>query len=167
MPKSGSIQMEVLELAAAAALPVAIYRDAFTVEGDAADTCERLFARHGWSGAWRDGIYPYHHFHATTHEVLGIARGQVRVRFGGDTGPLVAVRAGDVIVIPAGTSHRNECASADLSVVGAYPGGQDPDIQKGVPEPRPGLAGLLAEVPLPDEDPVLGADGPLLRAWRR
>jgi uncharacterized protein YjlB len=167
MPKHDAIPMEVVEVAPGAALPVAVYRAAFPVNGDAEETCERLFARHGWSGGWRNGIYGYHHFHAATHEVLGIARGHARVRFGSEDGPLVTVRAGDVVVIPAGVSHRNEGSSRDLRVVGAYPGGQEPDIQKGVPMLRSGLTGLLVKVPLPEEDPVSGGEGPLLQAWRR
>ena len=160
MAKTEALRMEVLELLPGATLPAAIYREAFAPDGDAEALCERLFARHGWSGAWRNGIYPYHHFHATTHEVLGIARGHARVRLGGDEGPLVEIHAGDVIVIPAGTSHKNEGASADLSVVGAYPGGRAPDMKKGVP-----AAALRSMVPLPDADPVYGAAGPLLRVW--
>jgi uncharacterized protein YjlB len=167
MTRNDAVPMEVIDILPGAALPVAIYRAAFVAHGDAAGTCERLFARHGWIGAWRNGIYPYHHFHTATHEVLGIAQGQARVRLGGDGGPLVSLRAGDVIVIPAGVSHRNEGASRDLCVVGAYPGGAEPDIQKGVPAPQAELAALLANVSLPREDPVTGADGPLLTVWRR
>ncbi len=27
-----------------------------------------------WLGAWRDGIFAFHHFHSTAHEVLGKIR---------------------------------------------------------------------------------------------
>ena len=53
---------------------------------------ERAFAANGWSNAWRDGIFRYHHFHSTAHEVLGIAAGEVRVAFGGPSGREVAAR---------------------------------------------------------------------------
>lgn len=147
------------------ALPLLIYRAALPRDEDPGDACERLFAGNGWGGIWRDGIYPYHHFHATTHEVLGIAEGDARVRFGGDDGPLVTIRMGDVVIIPAGVSHKNEGASADLLVIGAYPGEREPDIQKGEPEDHRHAAESVQRVPLPTSDPVFGAEGPLLREW--
>ena len=58
--------------------------------------------------------------------VLGIAAGWVRVRLGGEGAQTVELRAGDVVVIPAGVAHKNEGASPDLLVVGAYPRGQSP-----------------------------------------
>src|SRR5882724_2925252 len=71
-------------------LPLVIYRGALPLgDGDPASACEALFARHGWGAAWRDGIYDYQHFHATTHEVLGIVRGAARVIFGGPSGKAV------------------------------------------------------------------------------
>ena len=39
-----------------------------------ASKCEALFARNGWLGAWVDGIYSFHHFHSTRHEVLANIR---------------------------------------------------------------------------------------------
>jgi len=89
-----------------------------------------LFERTGWTGAWKNGVYPHHHYHSGAHEVLGIAAGWVRVRLGGETGRTVELRAGDVVVIPAGVAHKNEGASPDLLVVGAYPRGQNPDLRR-------------------------------------
>ena len=43
------------------------------------------------------------------------------------------MRAADVVVIPAGLAHCNMGQSADLLVVGAYPGGSDYDIRRGDP----------------------------------
>jgi uncharacterized protein YjlB len=147
-------------------LPLVIYRGALALDGhDPGEDCEALFARNGWGGAWQDGIYPYHHFHATTHEALGIVRGAAQVRFGGEGGSLIALRAGDVVVIPAGLSHKNEGASSDLLVVGAYPGEREPDIRKGVPSEHRQASDSLRRVPAPAADPVFGRDGPLLRHW--
>jgi uncharacterized protein YjlB len=60
--------------------------------------------------------------------VLGIAAGWVRVSLGGESGRTVELRAGDIVVIPAGVAHENEGTSADLLVVGAYPRGQSLDM---------------------------------------
>lgn len=147
-------------------LPLVIYRGALTLVGDdPGETCEALFARNGWGGAWQNGVYPYHHFHATTHEVLGIVRGAAQVRFGGETGALIELRASDVVVIPAGLSHKNEGASGDLLVVGAYPGEREPDLRKGTPAEHRQVSDSLRRVPAPEADPVFGRDGPLLRHW--
>lgn len=143
-------------------LPVLVYRGVLALGGDAAADCEALFARHGWRDAWRNGIYGYDHFHATTHEVLGIVRGRARVRLGGEGGVETEVTAGDVVVIPAGVGHRNLGASDDLLVVGAYPGGGEPDIRTASGH---GAVVKAAEVPVPDADPVHGKDGPLVKRW--
>jgi len=132
---------------------------------DPAVQFERAFAANGWGRAWRNGIYDFLHFHTRAHEVLGIARGQASVEFGGANGRTFEVGPGDVVVLPAGTGHRRLSASADLLVVGAYPdnGGFD--------QKRPGAIDLadaraaIAAVPLPDADPLFGRDGPLPKLW--
>lgn len=147
-------------------LPALLYRRAVPLAADdPARAFEDLFARHGWTGSWRNGIYPFHHFHSTAHEVLGIARGRVRARLGGEGGPSLELSAGDVVLLPAGTGHKNEGASPDLLVVGAYPEGQDPDLCRGRPGERPRALANIAAVPLPAVDPVHGPDGPLARLW--
>src|ERR1700692_4721502 len=74
-------------------LPLLVYRDA--VPADAAGI-ERLFAANRWPPAWRDGVHPFHHFHSTAHEVLGVARGEASVLFGGPGGTVLEVWARDV-----------------------------------------------------------------------
>ncbi len=143
-------------------LPLLVYRSALRPEPA---TIEAAFAQHGWSDGWRDGIFDYHHFHSIAHEVLGIAAGEVRVAFGGPSGRIVSVRAGDVVVIPAGVAHRNMGQSADLLVVGAYPGGSDYDIRRGAPAEHAAAVRAIAAVGVPDQDPVLGAEGGLRRLW--
>jgi uncharacterized protein YjlB len=149
------------------ALPLIVYRNVLPNSADLADDLEKLFARNGWSGGWRDGIYSYHHYHSTAHEVLGIASGQARVRFGGDAGESVDVHAGDVVIVPAGVGHKRGSASADFLVVGAYPGGRGPDLKTGKPDERPHVIDAVANVPLPEADPVFGKDGPLAAHWRQ
>jgi len=144
------------------ALPLLVYRGALPADPAA---MERAFAANDWSNSWRNGIFTYHHFHSTAHEVLGIAAGEVRVAFGGPTGQEVTVRAGDVVVIPAGVAHRNMGRSADLLVVGAYPGGSDYDIRRGDPAEHATALRAIAALPLPRSDPVAGPDGGLARLW--
>ena len=126
---------------------------------------EKHFAAHDWSGGWRNGIYTFHHFHSIAHEVLGIANGSAEVMFGGPTGRSVKVAAADVVVIPAGVGHCNKGDSGDLLVVGAYPGGSDYDLRRGDPAEHDEVVRNIARVGLPDQDPVRGCDGPLLRLW--
>ena len=144
------------------ALPLLVYRDALPADEAA---LEEAFAAHDWSNGWRNGIFTYHHFHSIAHEVLGIARGEVQVMFGGPSGQTVTVRAGDVIVIPAGVGHRNMGQTDDLLVVGAYPGGSDYDTRRGDPREHEAVLRAITGVPLPMCDPVLGRDGPLRVLW--
>ncbi|HEX6110927.1 MAG TPA: hypothetical protein VFZ10_01380, partial [Geminicoccaceae bacterium] len=58
-------------------------------------------------------------------------------------------------------------ASPDLLVVGAYPRGQSFDLCRGRPEERPQAVENIARVPLPDSDPLYGAEGPLVQHWLR
>jgi uncharacterized protein YjlB len=147
-------------------LPVLLYRGALASDARAADY-EQLFARHGWLGAWRDGIFDFHHFHSTAHEVLGIAAGRANVVLGGPHGRRSELLAGDVAVLPAGTGHCNAGSDADLLVVGAYPNGMRWDIRRGDPEERDEVLANIARVSLPAQDPVQGKHGPLLELWRR
>jgi uncharacterized protein YjlB len=145
-------------------LPVLVYHN---VQGAReTDECEELFARNGWLGAWLDGIYSFHHFHSTAHEVLGIVAGTVTVVLGGPSGRRFDVSRGDVLVLPAGTGHCNAGSSDDLLVVGAYPNAMRWDLRRGDPAERDEVLANIAAVQLPDSDPVHGQDGPLTEIWR-
>ena len=143
-------------------LPLLVYRAALFADAGA---MERAFRANGWSNAWLNGIFGYHHFHSIAHEVLGIATGEVDVEFGGPEGRAVEVRAGDVVVIPAGVAHRNMGQTSDLLVVGAYPGGMDYDMRRGDPGEHVWALRNIAAVTLPACDPVFGLEGPLHRVW--
>lgn len=144
--------------------PVLLYRAALPA---AATLMEERIGANGWDCRWRNGIFDYHHFHSTAHETLGIARGAARVMLGGPHGREVALQAGDVVVLPAGTGHCRVSASPDFLVIGAYPPGQDYEIE------RPGAVDLaqlitrIRAVEAPDSDPVSGPDGALMRLWSR
>ena len=132
----------------------------FTKEGP------RIFARNGWDDSWRNGIYSFTHFHSMIHEVLGVAAGRARVRFGSKAGEELEIEAGDVAVLPAGTGHQRIAASRDFLVVGAYPAQGTYDLCRATPAEHARAKALIPKVPLPDADPVYGSDGPLLKLWR-
>jgi uncharacterized protein YjlB len=142
-------------------LPVVIYRK--VLEG-AARGFDSLFRANGWTGTWRDGVYDYDHFHSNAHEVLGVDRGHATIQLGGDEGRAVEVEAGDVLILPAGTGHRRISKSADFSVSGAYPPGQERyDLCR---SRTPEAELRVGRTPLPTTDPVSGQDGQLLKLWR-
>ena len=147
--------------------PFLVYKGAVAIDGNHPErTIEDLFGANGWGDMWRNGVYDYLHYHATVHEALGVARGHARVRFGGDGGQELQIRAGDVAILPAGTGHQCLSASPDFSVVGAYPPGPKMQITRPTPDNHAKALKTIPQVPLPKSDPVMGADGPLVRLWR-
>ena len=147
-------------------LPLVLTDSVFAEPPDDPETALlQLFERNGWSNGWVNGIYPYHHYHATSHEVLGVARGTAKVQFGGAEGPIVEVAPFQVVIIPAGVGHCRLSSSRGLSVVGAYPGGCDWDLKRATPEARLTALGEIERVPLPLTCPIGGKDGPMTRAW--
>ena len=148
-------------------LPVLLYRAAITADAqDRASVLERGFAQNDWRNSWRNGVYSFAHYHSTTHEVLGAFGGATTLRLGGEHGKTVEVHAGDVIVIPAGVAHQNIGASTDFAVVGAYPDGREWDLLRGRPGERPKSDHNIAALPIPDNDPIYGTDGPLRQIWK-
>jgi uncharacterized protein YjlB len=145
-------------------LPVLHYRQPLS-GGGIESRIRQMFERHHWRGVWRNGIYDFHHFHSNAHEVLGIARGSVDVQLGGESGQLVTLNAGDIVVLPAGTGHRRISDGHGLVVMGGYPAGQEHcDLCRSKAE-RPDWEARIAAVAMPDRDPVFGEEGPLLRLW--
>ncbi len=147
-------------------LPLVIRRAAIEPDPDApAEAFEAAFRANGWTAGWRNGIFPYEHYHSTAHEVLGIAAGSALVRFGGEGGREVPLATGDVIVIPAGTGHKLIEEDANLLVVGAYAEGRSWDIVRPAPAKLEAALARIAAVPHPSADPVDGPDGPLMALW--
>lgn len=148
-------------------LPFLVYQGAVDMGGGHPEAAiEKLFGANGWGETWRNGVYDFLHYHATVHEALGVARGHARVRFGGDAGKELEISAGDVAILPAGTGHQCLSASRDFCVVGAYPPGPPMDLQRPTKEAHTQALKTIPQVKLPKSDPVLGADGPLVRLWR-
>ena len=148
-------------------LPVLIYRDIFADRiADKYNKFHHVFEINGWKGIWRNGLYDYHHFHSSSHEVLGIANGRAEIQLGGEGALTVELAAGDAIVLPAGTGHRRLSASDNLVVVGAYPAGQENyDICRRHEDYSGNILSAIASTLLPQSDPLYGLKGPLLQLW--
>jgi uncharacterized protein YjlB len=144
--------------------PVLLYRG---VEAAAAGSgaIRALFAEHGWGGSWVDGVFDFHHFHSTSHEVLGVISGSATLELGGPQGRAFDVSAGDVVVLPAGTGHRRGTSDPAFRVVGAYPAGQERyDLLRGDdPAQVEAARERIAALGPPPEDPVGGAG---VAGWR-
>jgi uncharacterized protein YjlB len=147
-------------------LPLLVYQAALDLpEHNPAAIIEALFEANQWSGCWRNGVYGFHHYHSTAHEVLGVYSGTATVQFGGKKGVVLSVKPGDVVIIPVGVGHKNLGASPDFRVVGAYPLGQRADLKDGKPGERSQADENIARVALPKLDPVYGAESPLTNYW--
>lgn len=147
-------------------LPLLLYPRALEKANLSPSRAKELLAENGWGGAWVNGVFTYHHYHSTSHEVLAVVDGSASITFGGPGGETVEVAAGDVVVIPAGVGHYNGGSSGDFSVVGAYPRGQENyDLRTGERGERPEVLDNIRNVALPKSDPLYGDEGPLVRRW--
>lgn len=144
-------------------LPLLFYAGAFAEVTP--EFFEQTFAGNDWGDSWRASVFPFPHYHAEAHEALGCFRGTATIRLGGAQGIEQRVQPGDVVVIPAGVGHENVQSTGDFTMVGAYPPGQSPDLQRGEPTERNWVLEAIAQVPLPPADPVYGKDGPLMQLW--
>ncbi|WGF89521.1 cupin domain-containing protein [Marinivivus vitaminiproducens] len=146
-------------------LPLLVYRGVLRDRTDRAEAFEVAFRRNGWTGSWRNGIFPFPHFHSTAHEVLGIAEGDVTVQLGGANGRTFTLHPGDAVVIPAGVGHQKHGCEGELVVIGAYPDGHDVDLCRAVRDEHDRAVANVARVTLPGTDPLFGRDGPLAEHW--
>jgi len=146
-------------------LPLIVYKKAIQFNDEGAEVVEDLFYKNGWGGSWRNGIYSFHHYHSTAHEVLGVYSGNCKVQLGGPEGEIFEIEKGDVILIPAGVAHKNLGSSNNFRVVGAYPKGQNWDMNYGREGERPEADKNIRNVNLPSFDPVYKNEGPVMDYW--
>lgn len=148
--------------------PLIVYRGALAgAKGDSARVFEDLFHNNGWGRSWRSVVFPFHHYHSNSHEALGIARGKVTLRMGGEIGgATIEAVAGDALLIPAGVGHKRLSSAEGLLVVGAYPPGPDYDLMREGAEEKSRIRARIAAVPLPPTDPIGGEGGPVFEFWK-
>ena len=116
---------------------------------------------------WRNGIFPYAHYHSMIHEAMGLARGRATVRFGGENGEEIEIAPGDVVILPAGTGHQchhayaaTSSSSAPIRQSGKY------NLCRATKAEHAKALAAIRKVPLPATDPAFGPKGPLLTLWR-
>lgn len=149
------------------ALPVIHYKSIFRLPTFfAARALRKHFALHGWTNSWKNTVHDFHHYHSTTHEVLGVYEGGAELLVGGDRGTTLWLEEGDVLVIPAGVAHKKTDPKAKILCVGAYPEGREYDMRVGAKTERPDTDHNIQLVPLPKKDPVFGANGELMFHWK-
>ena len=145
-------------------LPVLMYKNGLndTVHAD----LESTFKKNGWKNNWKDIILPYDHFHSNKHEVLGLIKGKARLMMGGKNGQEVIVERGDVIIIPAGVGHYSLDNSIEYQFVGGYPNGANWDIKVSLKENEATIMEEIANIPIPNTDPIFGENGPIVDYWK-
>ncbi|TDZ36883.1 Uncharacterized protein C8035_v006477 [Colletotrichum spinosum] len=129
-------------------------------------------------GTW--GTIKLKHFHPNTHECYGIFQGSSELVFGEGTsdpkgsGITCNVKAGDVVVVPAGVAHAStpeakEDTEAEYRYIGVYPEDSPhyrSELGKKDLKEKAGLIEEVAAVPVPPQDPLYGRSGPLVKIWK-
>ncbi|MDF2436414.1 MAG: cupin protein [Bacteroidota bacterium] len=148
-------------------LPVLLYKSAWQLPLFRVTFIKSELRSHFWENSWRNGVHEYHHYHSTAHEVLCAYKGETKLLLGGNNGVIVDFSAGDVLIIPAGVAHKNIQPDNPLKCVGAYPKGQNYDMNYGEDKERPAADNNIKNVSLPLADPIFGKDGPLMDYWHK
>jgi len=119
-----------------ARLPVLLYRGVVNATGnDPASAYEAIFRRTSWPAQWRNGVYPFHHYHSTAHEVLGFAGGTARPCLADRTATKSKSMQATSLYCPPGPDTAGS-KPVRLLVVGAYPPDQTWDICREAPTPE-------------------------------
>lgn len=159
-PKSGNVPNHPK-------LPLLIYRKALDpLHADLASVFESMFTKNGWKETWRNGVYPFRHYHSNAHETLAVCSGHATLELGGASGGRFEVDKGDVVVLPAGCGHMLLNSSGGFQVVGTYPDGASYDLIREEQMLTEGILKRIESVPLPCFDPIFGKQGPLVSLWK-
>jgi len=146
--------------------PLVIYKEVFNFSNPSLEGVQQLLANNHWLNSWVDSIYDFHHYHSNTHETLVIVEGRCTVQIGGDKGKKYAIGKNDVIIFPAGVSHKNVGSSSDFKCIGAYPADIAYDMKHGTAEEHPEVDSTIQNVKLPKSEPIFGKKGLLFNYWK-
>lgn len=149
--------------------PVLIYKNALKLprrKFQAAEIIQQILAKHGWTNAWSNGIYDFHHYHSTTHECMGTSMGSAVLILGGPGGKKIKLEQVNVIILPAGVGHACFKADKNFFCVGAYPQGKDYDMNTGLASEYKKAIRHIRKLSIPLQDPVLGKHGFLKVHWK-
>ncbi|KAH6962835.1 hypothetical protein DER45DRAFT_551930 [Fusarium avenaceum] len=148
-------------------LPILVYRNVLPYPRTE-ETATEFLTTHRWEkrGTW--GHIGIRHFHPNSHECYGIFQGSSTLLLGkiqAGEGMKVPVKAGDVVLLPAGTAHSSTQSSLDYKYIGVYP--QDCPRWRNETGKRPSkeFIPVIQKVDLPEDDPVYGKDGPVTLLW--
>jgi len=142
-------------------LVVLVYQNVFSE----IDDLRHILSTNQWGNTWEGGIFPYHHYHSNSHEVLLVINGTAQLMLGGRSGTPIKITEGDALILPAGTGHKLLSQSSDFTVMGAYPHSQSYDICVGKASERPQNLYNIENVSIPNTDPIFGSHGPLKKHW--
>lgn len=143
--------------------PLLIYHEAF--QSPSASKVEAHLQSVGVvEPQWRYTMYSQSHFHSTAHEVLSIVSGSAKCCFGHEDNPdrvEPVLSKGDVVVVPAGVSHRLLEDYGGFQMVGSYPVGKNWDMCYGKAEEEEKVQGI-SKLGWFEKDPIYGSEGPCL-----
>lgn len=117
---------------------------------------ETRFEQNGWGNHWRNGVYPFLHYHSNTYEVLAAYSGSAIIQIGGDKGNTIDMDTGTVVILPAGLGHKRIHSTANFAVVGAYPNGFEPNLLCPPEADIDSARETISALPAPAKDPLTG-----------
>jgi uncharacterized protein YjlB len=133
--------------------PLLLFRDSFQ---GSQEKGSQLLIKGGWTSPWVWGVFTYHHYHSTAWEILVCVEGWADIQFGGPSGPTIAVKKGDVALVPPGVAHKQLNDQGGFALLlGAYPvESPHADTIRGLPSER--QRRHIVECFTPESEPITG-----------
>lgn len=146
--------------------PLLIYKNVLNIVNQSEEVIQAFLKKNSWDRSWVNSIYDFHHYHSNTHEALVIFAGTCTVQIGGNNGHSYDIAKGDVIIFPAGVSHKKIHSSSNFKTIGAYPFNIQYDMKYGKKEEYEQAKENIKKVGLPVTDPIFGKAGILFDYWK-